>query len=206
MPRMSSPEAVICRSGPWRVLARRMVPWATQGVSLAGSVLEIGGGSGAMAQAILAAHPRLRLTTTDTDPTMVQAAQQRLAPSAAEARQADATALPFADGSFDTVLSFLMLHHVIDWEQAVTEAARVLRPSGSFVGYDLLSSRTTSLLHVADRSAHRLIALEAFEPALQHAGLDLVRLQVSFGGRVMRFIAQKPGTVQVEPGVDKGAL
>ncbi|SFV22805.1 Methyltransferase domain-containing protein [Micrococcus terreus] len=205
MPRMSTLEAAFCRSAPWRLVARRLVPWATQGVPLAGRVLEIGAGSGAMAQAILAAHPRLRLTTTDADPAMVRSAQRRLARSAAEVRQADATALPFAEESFDTVLSFLMLHHVIHWEQAVAEASRVLRPGGFFVGYDLLASRAAAWLHVADRSAHRLIEPAAFGPALQHAGLEPVRLQVSRGGRVLRFIAHKPGTVQAEPGADRGA-
>ncbi|WP_345358410.1 hypothetical protein [Citricoccus nitrophenolicus] len=57
MPRMSALEAAFCRSAPWRVVARRLVPGATQGVPLAGSVLKVGGGGGAMAEAILAARP-----------------------------------------------------------------------------------------------------------------------------------------------------
>lgn len=155
MPRMSALEAAFCRSAPWRVVARRLVPWATQGVPLAGSVLKVGGGGGAMAEAILAARPRLRLTTTDTDLAMVRSGQRRLARSAAQALRADAIALPVADESFDTVLSFLLLHHVIHWEQAVTEAARVLRPGGLFVGYDLLVLRAAAWLHVLDRSTAR---------------------------------------------------
>ena len=67
-----------------------------------------------MAEAIARAHPRVRLTTTDADPAMVEAAQDRLAGfPLTQARQADATRLPFEDESFDTVLSFLMLHHVL---------------------------------------------------------------------------------------------
>jgi ubiquinone/menaquinone biosynthesis C-methylase UbiE len=120
---MSALEASFCRSAPWRLLARRVLPWATQGSSLAGRVLEIGGGGGAMAEAVIEAHPRVSLTTTDTDPAMVRAARRLLAGSAVETLEADATRLPFADESFDTVLSFLMLHHVIDWEQALAEAA-----------------------------------------------------------------------------------
>ncbi|MEX5265258.1 hypothetical protein RF640_14660 [Kocuria sp. CPCC 205231] len=52
MPRMSVLEASFCRSAPWGLVARRMVPWATQGFPVTGDVLEIGGGSGAMAEAI----------------------------------------------------------------------------------------------------------------------------------------------------------
>ncbi|WP_344225533.1 class I SAM-dependent methyltransferase, partial [Kocuria atrinae] len=115
MPKMSALEASFCRSAPWGLVARRMIPWATQGFPLTGDLLEIGGGSGAMAEAVARAHPRVRLTTTDADPAMVQAGQDRLAGFAlAQARQADARRLPFQDESFDTVLSFLMLHHVMN--------------------------------------------------------------------------------------------
>lgn len=203
MPKMSALESSFCRSAPWGLVARRMIPWATQGLPLIGDVLEIGGGSAAMAAALARSHPQVRLTTTDADPVMVEAAQQRLAGfPLAGARQADATRLPFEAGSFDTVLSFLMLHHVIEWERTVIEVARVLRPGGTFVGYDLLASRAASWVHRADRSPHRLIEPGAFEPALRRAGLEPVHLRDSFGGRVLRFIAQKPTSTQDPPDND----
>lgn len=146
-----------------------------------------------MAEALARSHPQVRLTTTDADPVMVEAAQQRLAGfSLAEVRQADATRLPFADGSFDAVLSFLMLHHVIEWERAVAGASRVLRPGGALVGYDLLASRMISLVHRAGRSPHRLIEPGAFEPVLDQVGLTPFSLRLSFGARVLRLFAQKP--------------
>lgn len=42
----------------------------------------------------------------------------------------DATALPFADASFDTVYSFKVLAHVREIERALSEVSRVLRPGG----------------------------------------------------------------------------
>ncbi|MDM0015678.1 class I SAM-dependent methyltransferase [Variovorax sp. J22P168] len=42
----------------------------------------------------------------------------------------DACALPFADGSFDRVLSLLVLHFVPAAERAVAEMRRVVRPGG----------------------------------------------------------------------------
>ena len=74
MPMMSALEAFFCRSAPWALVARRMVPWATQGLPVTGEVLEIGGGNGAMAEAVAPATPQLRITMTDAEPTMVEAA------------------------------------------------------------------------------------------------------------------------------------
>jgi ubiquinone/menaquinone biosynthesis C-methylase UbiE len=124
---------------------------------------------------------------------MVGAARKRLAEhSHAAARQGDATQLPFDDETFDFVVSFLMLHHVVDWEKAIAEVARVLRPGGIFTGYDLTASRAASWVHLADRSPHRLIERGAFEPVLAQVRLDAVGLRYSFGGRVLRFTARKP--------------
>ncbi len=44
--------------------------------------------------------------------------------------EGDAEALPFADGSFDAVVSNFGVHHVPDPARAVSEARRVLRPGG----------------------------------------------------------------------------
>ncbi len=65
----------------------------------------------------------------------------------AEVLQADAERLPFADGSFDRVYSWGVLHHTPDSARAIGEALRVLAPGGaacimlyarhSWVGYGL---------------------------------------------------------------------
>jgi ubiquinone/menaquinone biosynthesis C-methylase UbiE len=44
--------------------------------------------------------------------------------------EADATQLPFADESFDTVFSIASLYYVPNVQRAVAETARVLRPGG----------------------------------------------------------------------------
>jgi ubiquinone/menaquinone biosynthesis C-methylase UbiE len=48
----------------------------------------------------------------------------------AEVRAADAEALPFADGSFDLVYSWGVLHHTPDTRKALDEVHRVLAPGG----------------------------------------------------------------------------
>jgi ubiquinone/menaquinone biosynthesis C-methylase UbiE len=131
MPAMSRLEAAFCRSAPWRVFTQRAVlPWALQGMRPEGQILEIGAGSGAMAGGLLGSYRGVTMTVTDFDPQMVATAADLLAPfgDRVTARWADATALPFPGCSFDMVLSWIMLHHTLKWEQALVEAVRVVRP------------------------------------------------------------------------------
>lgn len=46
--------------------------------------------------------------------------------------------LPFADGAFDGVFAFYVLHHVGEYGPALQEVARVLRPGGVFLFVDLI--------------------------------------------------------------------
>jgi 16S rRNA A1518/A1519 N6-dimethyltransferase RsmA/KsgA/DIM1 with predicted DNA glycosylase/AP lyase activity len=65
---MSRVEKAFCRSAPWRAFTRRLVlPCALQGTRLDGEVLEIGAGSGAMAQELLATEPAVTMCVTDFD-------------------------------------------------------------------------------------------------------------------------------------------
>jgi len=144
MPVMSSSEGAFCRSAPWRFAARNLVlPWTLMGSELSGSVLELGSGSGAMGAEILDRFPAVTLTATDLDPEMLSLARRTLEPFGGRASvvEADATALPFPDGEFDAVVSYLMLHHVGAWEAAIAEATRMLRPGGMLLVADLLDNR-----------------------------------------------------------------
>lgn len=153
-----------------------------------------------MATELARTNRQVRLTVTDLDPVMVRTARQRLEHQPhVVVHQADATRLPYGDESFDVVTSFLMLHHVLEWERAVSEASRVLRPGGTFLGYDLVASRVASLVHLVDRSPHRLIERGALEPVLARAGIQPVTVQYPLRGLVVRFVARKPPPV-TQPG------
>src|SRR5215211_4326052 len=94
-----------------------------------GAVLEIGGGTGANL-----AHYRDvdRVTIAEPDPFMRNRIGPKLedAPVPVEVSAAGAEELPFPDGSFDTVVSTLVLCTVPDQESALDEVRRVLRPGG----------------------------------------------------------------------------
>jgi ubiquinone/menaquinone biosynthesis C-methylase UbiE len=51
--------------------------------------------------------------------------------------QGDAARIPFPDGSLDLVVSTLSLHHWSDPVAVLDEIARVLRPGGAFLVFDL---------------------------------------------------------------------
>ena len=70
-----------------------------------------------------------RVVALDASETMVRLARERLRESA-RVLQADlAQPLPFADASFDIVVSSLTLHYLEDWTPPLRELARVLRPA-----------------------------------------------------------------------------
>jgi SAM-dependent methyltransferase len=76
----------------------------------------------------------MHLTLADQSEGMVKEAVERCTPlgfASVTGEQADVTALPFADGSFDTVVAMHMLYHVSDQAKAVAELHRVLKPGGT---------------------------------------------------------------------------
>jgi len=93
-------------------------------------VLEVGVGLGSDFMRFVRAGARC--TGVDLTEASVAAVRARLALEGLEADVlvADAEALPFADGSFELVYSYGVLHHTPDTRQAVAEIRRVLAPDG----------------------------------------------------------------------------
>jgi ubiquinone/menaquinone biosynthesis C-methylase UbiE len=99
------------------------------------AVLDVGTGPGVLLAELARLRPDLRLTGIDLSPDMVAAARENVADRAI-VQVADVTDLPFADASFDLIVSSLSLHHWDDPEAAVPQLARVLREGGSVRIYD----------------------------------------------------------------------
>ena len=97
-------------------------------------VLEIGCGTGNLSLRAARTHPGAEVLGTDPDPLALARAERKIGGrQGIRFERAYAQALPYADGSFDRVLSSLMLHHLDDEAKTVTltEVAGVLRPGGS---------------------------------------------------------------------------
>jgi 2-polyprenyl-6-hydroxyphenyl methylase / 3-demethylubiquinone-9 3-methyltransferase len=102
-------------------------------------LLDVGCGGGYLAEALAGAGAVV--TGVDLSATTIAAARRHAAARglAIDYRVADATALPFADGAFDVVLSSDFLEHVSDRLDAViAEQARVLR-DGGVLGFETVN-------------------------------------------------------------------
>lgn len=128
-------------------------------------VLDVGCGGGLAVREL--AGRGVRAVGVDVEPAMVEAAAQRFPDG--EFRVADATALPFDDGSFTGYRADKVLHTLAEPDLAVAEARRVLAAGGRavLVGQDwdtmvIESSqpeRTRALVHArADGMASPRVA------------------------------------------------
>jgi ubiquinone/menaquinone biosynthesis C-methylase UbiE len=133
-------------------------------------VLDLGCGTGTLSVQIKRRHPDARVFALDPDPHALARARRKAqrAGVAIEFQQGFGDALPWADASFERVLSSLVLHHLTGEEKRRTlaEVRRVLVPGGRLHVLDFGPPRTrldralTFFVHhggrIADNLAGRL--------------------------------------------------
>ena len=127
-------------ASPLDVLWQTLVEWEPR------RVLEVGGGPGELAER-MQRELGACVSFIDISPRMVELARAR----GIDAQVGDIQELPFADGSFDTVVAAWMLYHVPDLDRGLAEVARVLQPGGALVAV------TNSIHHLQE--LRELIAL-----------------------------------------------
>ena len=116
-----------------------------------GRVLEIGGGTGA--NLLLYGSAVESLTVTEPEQPMLRRLDRKVREQAplTKVLRARAEELPFADDSFDTVVSTLVLCGVDDQEQSLREVHRVLRPGGQFMFIEHVRSDEPKIARMQDR-------------------------------------------------------
>ena len=106
-------------------------------------LLDLGCGTGTLVLMARRRHPGGTVIGVDGDPTILGIARRKAqrAGIAVQLDEAMAYALPYADGSFDVVVSTLTFHHLTPDQQgrALAEVRRVLRTGGRLVIADLAS-------------------------------------------------------------------
>jgi ubiquinone/menaquinone biosynthesis C-methylase UbiE/DNA-binding transcriptional ArsR family regulator len=139
------------------------------------SLLDLGTGTGRMLE--LFGHDIERGLGLDMSLDMLALARARLDRAGlrhCSVRQGDIYDLALPKDSFDVVIVHQVLHFLDDGARAITEAARVLRPSGRLLVVDFAPH---DLEFLRDEHAHRRLgfAPETVAAWMTTAGLDLVR-------------------------------
>ncbi len=123
-------------SGDWPSIARTIQPVADQlvermDVSAGQDVLDVGAGDGNVS--IRAAERGARVTASDITPELFESGRQRAADAGVEIEwvEGDAADLPFADESFDVVMSTFGCIFAPRHQDAADEMVRVTRPGGA---------------------------------------------------------------------------
>jgi len=175
----------------WEALARSALPLLETG-----DVLDIASGDGVLAE-LLAPHAH-RYVCVDSSKRVVAAAAERLRKFRnVEVREGDMHALPFAEGEFDLVVLMHALTYADKPAQAVSEAARVLRPGGRLLLSSLARHEHQSAVQAyghanlgfADKDLRRFIS---------RTGLELVNAETVTREKrpphfeVISMIARKP--------------
>lgn len=133
-------------------LTTEFIGLLTQRIAPGSAVLDLGCGTGVLTKALAAlGHD---VTGVDISQAMLDKIDAHVGPGRITLRQGDVYALPFADASFEGVITRWVIPHFRDWPLIVREAARVLRPGGTLV---------------IDHTSRANYALAAREGALDHA-------------------------------------
>lgn len=145
-------------------------------------LLDVGCGDGAYTLA--AAERGARTTAVDISEAMLEAARCRTREAGLHAHfeRADASRLPFEDGSFDLVLAVTSLCFVEDAAASVREAARVLVAGGKLILADL--NRWS--IWAAWRSARGWLGSNTWRQARFRSAREFKRLAEDVGLEVKR--------------------
>jgi SAM-dependent methyltransferase len=164
----------------FRALHRRLAHWLarllpTDGLagarpSSAVRVLDAGCGTGGFLKSPQVKDRGWQLTGVDLSPLAVQLARER---SGADVREGSITALPFADESFDAVVTGDVIYHAEDVALALREFARCVKPGGVVLVNEPAYRWLWSYHDNAVESKHRFTRPE-LKALFRQAGLEVV--------------------------------
>lgn len=115
---------------------QQLLAEATRGTA-AGTILDLGSGTGETAAAVLACHPGATLLGIDSSPDMLNIARARMLAATFQVGRIED---PLPPGPFDIVVSAFAIHHLDGPAKAdlFRRVARALAPAGSFAILDVV--------------------------------------------------------------------
>lgn len=124
-----------------------MRAWLAPFVPHGGRILDVGGGTGALALKLADALD-CSVTVLDPSPEMLAHVPRdpRVEPMLGEAQR-----VPFPDGTFDAAVISDAFHHFRDQDGAVRELARTVRPGGGVLVFELDPSGLMHLVVIGER-------------------------------------------------------
>jgi SAM-dependent methyltransferase len=178
----------LCATQEWAsFLHESVLEPLVAGVDLGEDMIEFGPGPGASTSWLC--HRVRRLTVVELDPVAAARLSEKFENTNVTVITGDCTRTGLADGSFDSVGTFTMLHHIPTQATqlaVLAEAFRLLKPGGVLVGSDSLASTELHDFHEGD-------TYNPIDPArllvfLQACGFGRLSLHVDTG---QRFTAHK---------------
>jgi len=159
--------------GRW---SRRLAPAFIEfsGLTAGDRVLDVGCGTGSLTFEVAGRSEPIEIRAIDFAAAFVEAARQRNSDPRVSIEQADATALPFTDSSFDRAMAMLVLHFVADAPLAIREMRRVVKPGGvvAAVVWDHLGGMPgmrmiVDILAMLSEAGRQLRGRYLFQPMMQ---------------------------------------
>lgn len=96
-------------------------------------ILEIGCGNGIGTRLIHEYFQPSEFVATEYDESLVEITQQKVKDLNILVEQADATKFRFANNEFDAVIGLSVIHHIPNWEEALDELHRIIKPNGLLI-------------------------------------------------------------------------
>ncbi|MFH1980438.1 MAG: ubiquinone/menaquinone biosynthesis methyltransferase [Pseudomonadota bacterium] len=190
---------------------------AAAAIPAGGQVLDIGAGTGGIGREIVSDSGNRRVVCADFTPEMMQVGRRRARGDRLLWCAADALHLPFADNTFDAVVSGYLIRNVRSAEAAFREQVRVTAPGGRVVCLDttpppqtvispMVRVFMTRIIPLMGRfisgddaaytylpeSTHRFLLPPALAAVMRRAGLIRLRWRTLMFGTMAIHAGQKP--------------
>lgn len=96
-------------------------------------ILEIGCGNGIGTRLIHEYFKPSEFIATEYDDSLVEVTKEKVKDLNVTIEQADASNFRFANDEFDAVIGLSVIHHIPNWEDALNELHRIIKPDGLLI-------------------------------------------------------------------------